>query len=268
MNILSVKNLFCGYSNNTIIKNISFDVKEGEFLGIIGPNGSGKTTLFRAISGILKPFEGEIRYKNYLINKVSSLFLAREVAVIPQLLEIPYSFEVEEFILMGRFPHNGRFQRFSKKDYEILESVVNLTDIASIRNRKMSELSGGERQRVIIAQGFIQEPRMMLLDEPTSHLDITHQIKILDLLKHLNKNNNLTVIIVLHDLNLASNYCDRLILLQDGKIFNTGSPAEVLTYQNIEKVYNTMVIVKENPLNYKPYVFLISKHENYYREER
>jgi iron complex transport system ATP-binding protein len=174
------------------------------------------------------------------------------------MMEIPVGFQVDEFILMGRFPHSGRFLSQKKKDLSVMEYVIALTNINSIRHRKVSELSGGERQRVILAQGFAQEPQIMLLDEPTSHLDITHQIQVMDLLKRLNKNNDLTVMIVLHDLNLAGSYCDRLILLNEGQVFKEGTPKEVLTYQNIENVYKTMVIVKENPLNNKPYVFLVS----------
>jgi iron complex transport system ATP-binding protein len=268
MEILNVKNLVCGYSEIDIIKDISFKINPGEFIGIIGPNGSGKTTLFRSISGILRPKQGQIFYKDRNIYKISTRELAKEISVIPQMLEIPFSFQVDEFVLMGRFPHSGRFLSQKTRDIEVLEKVIYLTDISSIRERKMSELSGGERQRVILAQGFAQEPEIMLLDEPTSHLDIAHQIQVLDLLKRLNRNNKLTVIIVLHDLNLAGNYCDRLIMLNEGKIYKEGTPQDVLTYQNIEYVYNTTVIVKENPLNHKPYVFLVSKEINKIQEEK
>ena len=261
MEILKVGSLTCGYDGKAVIKDVSFSVKEGDCLGIIGPNGAGKTTLFRAITGVLKPWQGDILYKGKDICEISARDFACEVAVIPQILEIPFAFSVEEFVLMGRFPHVGRFESLKPKDHRILEEVLNLADIFSFRERKISELSGGERQRVILAQGFAQEPRLLLLDEPTSHLDIAHQVRILDLVKRLNKEKNLTVIVVLHDLNLASNYCDRLILLKEGGIFKEGSPQEVLTYQNIEEVYKTVVVVKENPLSLKPYVLLVSEEE-------
>ena len=179
----------------------------------------------------------------------------------PQILEVPFAFSVEEFVLMGRFPHTGRFEALKQRDYRILEDTLNLTDTFPFRGRKIYELSGGERQRVILAQGFAQEPQLLLLDEPTSHLDIAHQVQILDLVKKLNKEKGLTVIIVLHDLNLASSYCDRLILLKEGAIFTEGSPQDVLTYQNIEKVYKTVVVVKENPISLKPYILLVSEEE-------
>ena len=261
MDILTVKNLSCGYDANEVIKGASFSVKKGDCLGIIGPNGAGKTTLFRAITGALKPWEGNILYKGVDISKISPHDFAREVAVIPQVLEVPFAFSVEEFILMGRFPHVGRFGVLKGRDYKILDEVLNLTDTLSFRDRKLLELSGGERQRIILAQGFAQEPCLLLLDEPTSHLDIAHQVQILDLVKRLNKQKNLTVITVLHDLNLASSYCDRLILLKSGVISKQGSPEDVLTYQNIEEVYKTVVVVKKNPINHRPYVLLVSEND-------
>jgi len=261
MDILKVNDLSCGYDEQEVIKDISFSAGEGDFLGIIGPNGAGKTTLFRAITGILKPWKGGIFYKDKDIRKVSPRDFAREVAVIPQILDIPFAFSVEEFVLMGRFPHIGRFEALRKQDHKVLEDALNLTDTLFLRERKICELSGGEKQRVILAQGFAQQPSLLLLDEPTSHLDIAHQVQILDLVKRLNKEKGLAVIVVLHDLNLASSYCDRLILLKEGAIFKEGSPQEVLTYQNIEEVYKTLVVVKENPVSLKPYILLVSAEE-------
>jgi len=261
MDILKAKNLSCGYGPKEVIKDISFSVKEGEFLGIIGPNGAGKTTLFRAITGILKSRHGNVLYRDKNIFKISPRDFARQVAVIPQILEVPFAFTVEEFVLMGRFPHTGRFEALKERDYKILEKVLNLTDTFSFRHQKIFELSGGERQRVILAQGFAQEPCLLLLDEPTAHLDIAHQVQILDLVRKLNREKNLTVIVILHDLNLASSYCDRLILLEDGKIFRDGLPSKVLTYQNIEKVYKTVVVVEENPISARPYILIVSEEE-------
>ncbi|MBU0634181.1 MAG: ABC transporter ATP-binding protein [Candidatus Omnitrophica bacterium] len=268
MEILKVDNLSCGYEDNIVVDDVSFSVKAGDFLGIIGPNGAGKTTLFRAISRILKPRQGNIFYKGRDVGCISTRDFAQEVAVIPQILEVPFAFSVEEFVLMGRFPHVDRFEALKKADYAILENVLDFTDSAPLRKRKINELSGGERQRVILAQGFAQKPHLLLLDEPTAHLDIAHQAHILDLLKRLNKETNLTVIIVLHDLNLASSYCDRLILLGGGRIFKEGAPQDVLTYQNIEEVYKTVVVVRENPISRKPYVILVSEEERKIKEKK
>lgn len=267
MEILKVGSLTCGYDGKAIIKDVSFSVKEGDFLGIIGPNGAGKTTLFRAITGVLKPRQGDILYKDREVYKISARNFAREVAVIPQILEIPFGFTVEEFVLMGRFPHVDRFETLKERDYKILEKALTLTDMLSFRERKTFELSGGERQRAILAQGLAQEPHLLLLDEPTAHLDIAHQVQILDLVKRLNKQKNLTVIVILHDLNLASNYCGRLILLKEGKIFREGSPQDVLTYQNIEDVYKTVVVVEKSPVSSKPYVLLVSEEERQKKAE-
>lgn len=261
MDLLRVNDLICGYGDAKVLKEVSFSVDKGSLLGIVGPNGAGKTTLFRAITRILRPWKGEISYCGKGLNRISRRDLAREVAVLPQILEISFSFSVEQFISMGRFPHLKKFQPLRKYDLEVIEKVMALCDVLPFRERKISELSGGERQRAILAQAFAQEPRLLLLDEPTAHLDIGHQVEILDLIRRLNRERGLTVIMVLHDLNLASEYCDRLILLKEGRIFKKGSPKEVLTFENIEKVYNTVVIVKENPISSRPYILLVSEEE-------
>lgn len=261
MDLLRVDDLICGYGDVKVLKGVSFSVKRGSFLGIVGPNGAGKTTLFRTITRILKPWRGKIFYCGQELNRISSRDLAKEVAVLPQILEIPFSFSVEQFVSMGRFPHLRRFERLKRHDLEVIENAMVLSDVLPFRERRISELSGGERQRAILAQAFAQEPRFLLLDEPTAHLDIGHQVEILDLIRRLNREGDLTVIMVLHDLNLASEYCDRLILLKEGEIFKEGGPQEVLTFENIEKVYNTVVIVKENPISSKPYILLVSEEE-------
>jgi iron complex transport system ATP-binding protein len=159
---------------------------------------------------------------------------------------------------MGRIPHLKRLQFETQRDLKIAQDALAMTDTPHLKEKMINELSSGERQRVIIAKALAQEPSLLFLDEPTSHLDIGHQIQILDLLKKLNRQNNLTIVMVLHDLNLASEYCSRIVLLNEGRIFKQGSPAEVLTYQNIEAVYRTVVVVNNNPLNSKPYVVLVS----------
>ncbi|NOX96798.1 MAG: ABC transporter ATP-binding protein [Nitrospirae bacterium] len=259
--ILRVSGLVCGYGEEEVLKGISFSVAEGSFLGIIGPNGSGKTTLFRCITRVLKPYRGEIFYKGKSLNRIPRRELAREVAVLPQMLSIPFPCSVEEFVLMGRFPYLGRLERGKRADLEMVEKAMVLTDILPLRERRVSELCGGERQRVILAQALAQEPELLLLDEPTSHMDIGHQIEILDLLRKLNREKKITVIMVSHDLNLAGEYCERLILLKEGTIYQKGSPAEVLSYVHIEAVYETVVLVENNPLSGKPYIILVSGEE-------
>jgi len=256
-NILEIKNLVCGYVEKEIIKQVSFSAKEGEFLGIIGPNGSGKTTLLRSITGLLKYWEGEVLYNGRNISKIPLREFAQNVAVLPQILNINFSFTVQQLVLMGRYPYLKKFQSINKKDLDIAKNSMSLTDISHLTERRVGELSGGEWQRVLIAQALTQEPKLLLLDEPTTHLDITHQIETLDLIKKLNKEKNLTIIVVLHDLNMASEYCEKIIMLENGEIYREGTPEEVLTYKNIEEVYKTIVVVIENPVSKKPHVVLI-----------
>jgi iron complex transport system ATP-binding protein len=261
-NILEVSELICGYDGRKIINAISFSIKEKDIVGIIGPNGAGKTTLFRAITRILKPYQGMIYYKGKDIQEIPYNDLAKNIAVLPQVLSVPFSFTVEEFVSMGRFPHIGRLTSLKDKDFAIIEESMALTDTLNLEDRFINELSGGERQMVHIAQALAQEPQLILLDEPTAHLDIAHQIKILDLIRKLNKEKGLSVIMVLHDLNLSSQYCHNLILINEGRIHKVGGPKEVLTFEIIEEVYKTIVVVKENPVSGKPYVFLVPSDLN------
>ena len=255
--MLQIKDLICGYDKRFFLKNTNLEVKSGELLGIIGPNGSGKTTLLRAISRTLKPQKGKVLFKEKNISQMGYKELAQRIAVVSQASSVS-ELNVEEYVLLGRIPYRGRFQFLETKfDEEIARRAMDLTDTLQFSNRPINELSGGETQRVVIARAIAQEPELLLLDEPTTHLDIGHQIEILDLIKELNKKEGLTVISVFHDLNLASEYCDRLILLKDGEVYRIGTPVEVLTYQIIEEVYNTLVVVQENPVSERPLVCLV-----------
>jgi len=258
--LLKVKNLSCGYDSKIILKDINFELKEEEILGIIGPNGSGKTTLFRAITSIIKSMKGEVVLQGKNIKELSFIELARKIAVVSQASNIELNTTVQDYVLLGRTPHRKKYQFLdSSHDEEIVTNALTLTETLGFRGRLLSELSGGERQLVSFSRALSQEPKLLLLDEPTSHLDITHQVKILDLIKRLNREEGITVIIILHDLNLASEYCDRLVLLNNGSIYKIGSPWEVLTYQIIEEVYKTVVIVNKNPISSKPFVFIVSE---------
>jgi iron complex transport system ATP-binding protein len=257
MSLLKIENLSGGYYKEDIVKGISLTINPKDFMGIIGPNGSGKTTLLRLITRILVPRCGKIYFRNEDIFKLNLKEFCRNVAFVTQDISSSFSFTVIELVLMGRIPHLKRLQFEGKKDMEIAEKALLLTDTLHLRNVRLNELSAGERQRVIIAQALAQEPLLLFLDEPTSHLDIGHQIQILDLLTKLNCQNNLTIVMVIHDLNLASSYCNRIALLDAGIIFKEGSPEVVLTYQNIEKVYKTVVLVNNNPATGKPNVLLV-----------
>lgn len=255
--MLTVKNLSCGYNPIRILNGISFEVKEGEHLGIIGPNGSGKTTLLKAITKLIKLQSGAVVIDGKDIRKWGVKELSKKIAVVSQDTQSG-NMTVEDFVLLGRIPYYKRFQLMeSQKDIDISEHCMELTGALKFKDRYMAELSGGERQLVFIARALAQEPKIVLLDEPITHLDISHQVRVLDIIKTLNGQKGLTAITVIHDLNLASEYCDRLLLLHNGGVYSIGMPSDVLTYQAIEEVYKTIVIVKENPLSKKPYVFVV-----------
>ncbi|MCD4770761.1 MAG: ABC transporter ATP-binding protein [Bacteroidales bacterium] len=259
MNDFLILNGFsCGYKNSFKLSDISFSVPKGDFAGIVGPNGSGKTTLLKGITSELKLLRGTVSLNNMNLPAMSLMEKARNIAVVSQFSEVA-DIPVEDYVLMGRLPYRTRWQFFeTQKDLNIAERYMNLTNTIHLRHKLMTQLSGGELQLASIARALTQEPELLLLDEPTSHLDITHQVQILNLIQQLNVELNLTVLMVIHDLNLAGEYCDHLIMMKAGKVYLKGDPHEVLNYNHIEKVYNTVVITQENPLSGKPVVFLVS----------
>lgn len=257
--MIRIENLTCGYGSKIVIDNVDLEVKKGEFLGIIGPNGSGKTTILRTITRLIKPMRGKIYIDNKNIDLLSHREMARKIAVVSQNLPV-VAMTVKEFVLLGRVPYYKGLQFFEDDhDLSIAEEAMSMTDTERLKDNYLSGMSGGEVQLASIARAIAQEPSLLLLDEPTSHLDITHQVSVLDLIKGLNRKRGLTVIIILHDLNLASEYCDRLVLMDRGRIRRAGTPEEVLTYSDIEEVYHTVAVVESNPLSGKPFVLVVSE---------
>jgi iron complex transport system ATP-binding protein len=233
-------------------------LKQGQFAGIIGPNGSGKTTLFRGITNELKRLYGDIILNGKAVSAMSYKEKARNIAIVTQTIEAE-SITVHDYVLMGRIPHKHRMSFFeSKADYAFAEKYMKLTDTWRLRDKYMDELSGGEQQLAGIARALTQEPQLLLLDEPTSHLDITHQVQVLNLIQKLNTQLGLTVLMIIHDLNLAAEYCDFLLMMKSGGMHIQGEPSKVLTFQTIEDVYNTVVVTRTNPISNKPVVFLVS----------
>ena len=260
MDFLNVVDLKSGYKNNLVLNEISFSVKKGEFIGIIGPNGAGKTTLLKTLSHIIRPLGGKVFLKGKDIHLLSSLLLARECAMVGQDLLSLFSFTVEEIVLMGRNPYLGLFKQERKEDVEIVNMALKRTNMSMLKDRPIDELSAGERQRALIAKALVQQPQLLLLDEPTAHLDIGYQTDILDLIRLLNRDSELTVICVLHDLNLASQYCDKLLLLDKGKIAGFGPPAEILQYDILERTFNARCLVDKDILGGKPIVIPFPKN--------
>ena len=258
MAIVKTENVGFRYESDRVLKDISFETREGEFLGIIGPNGSGKTTLLKIIDGIFAAQEGSVSINGTDIKKIKRHDVAKIIAVVPQDSPVTFSFTVQEVVLMGRAPHLGRLRFEEQSDFEIVRKAMAMTDTLPFAGRSINELSGGERQRVLIARALAQQPQVILLDESTAFLDIKHQIAFFDLMKNLNKTEKLTVITVTHDINLASFFCDRVMLLNNGIIHSIGTPDEVITAPNIKEVYETDVLVDRNPQNGLPRVTLMA----------
>jgi iron complex transport system ATP-binding protein len=246
MSILKIENLFCGYNpKKPVIKDLNFEVEEGDFVGIVGPNGSGKTTLLRTIVGLLPRYAGQIHISNHKMENLDRRELARRVSFVPQMMEPVEGFTVEELILLGRTPYFNRFSFETEDDHDAVKWAIDELKIDNLRGRPVVELSGGEFQRVAIARALAQEPRIMLLDEPTSHLDIRYQVALCKLLKKLRKHRS--IIATFHDLNLAARFCNRLVLLKNGELIAEGAPEKVVTPDNIWKAYRIKVTIRQNP---------------------
>lgn len=246
--ILKTNNLSFKYGAGIMaVSDVTFSIKRGDFLAILGPNGSGKTTLLRLISGVLKPSEGEIFLQDTSIDTLQRKDIARKIAFVPQQIHIDFPFTVREIVLMGRFSYLGGIGIEKKEDIEIARDSMEMTGISHLRDRMIHQISGGERQRAFIAQAITALPEILILDEPVSSLDIRYKVQILELISRLNSRNNITVIITLHDLNLASQYAKNVLLLNRGFISAEGSPESVLVPEKIRDVYDIDVnIIKSS----------------------
>jgi len=255
--VIKIAHLSHSYGNQTVLKDLSFTVKQGEFYVIIGPNGSGKTTLLKAISGIVKLQKGSIDIFDKPSQDYSRKVLAKTIALVEQLAPVDFPFTVLEVVLMGRSPHLGVLGLEQKADLEIAQQALEFTGVTHLAHRKLDQLSGGEQQRVFIARAICQEPKIMLLDEPTASLDLAHQIRVMDLMEKLKKEKGVTVVMVSHDVNLAAMYGDTLLLLKTGQIVSNGSPEDVLTFETLEKAYDCTFLVDKSPLGELPRVTLV-----------
>lgn len=258
MDLIKIDGLECGYTDGFHLGPVDMTMKEGSFTGIIGPNGSGKSTLFKCLTGDLKLQNGCIKLTGRDLSDYSLKERAKKLSIVTQFCELA-PITVEEYVLMGRMPFRKMFQFYnSAEDKSIADYYIRLTGIDHLRGKRITELSGGEQQMACIALALTQEPQILLLDEATSHLDITHQIRILNLLQKLNEETGLTIVMIIHDLNMASEYCSDLFMMKKGGLYTSGTPNEVLTYEHIEQVYKTVVLVDNNPLSGKPVIYPVS----------
>ena len=230
-----------------MLQNLSLTIKAGEMVGILGPNGAGKSTLFNVVSGLLSPASGTVKLFDADLRRMPPRERARAIAVVPQELDIPVPYTVSEIVMMGRTVSIGRFSSPTAQDRQAVERAMVYTDVADIRDRPLNELSGGERQRAIVAMVLAQEPRIILMDEATSHLDINHRLEIMQLVERLNREEGVTVMLISHDLQMAAEFSRRLIVLDHGQIVADGEPGAVLTEETLRRVYHCDVRVCQDP---------------------
>jgi len=261
MALFEVKNLSAGYENGYVIKDISFSLKEGEFVSILGRNGSGKSTLIKALQGLLKNVSGGVTVNGKDVFSLKPRQIAKKIAYVPQIFSFSFEFSVMEIILMGRYIHQGRLGSTSSHDSRKIEEVMNLTDIVHLRDKKTAHLSGGERQRVYIARALAQDTQLLFLDEPSSHLDISYQVEIYQILKRLQEEKGKTIFTTEHNINLTIPYSDKIMFLKEGKIQALGPPEKLITKKNIKEVYQADVDIRENLHSGLPEISLIPKPE-------
>ncbi|MEA3349857.1 MAG: ABC transporter ATP-binding protein [Chloroflexota bacterium] len=254
MKTLTAKNLTCAYEDGNVLEYLCLEAHPGEVLALIGPNGVGKSTLLRAMSRLLRPRHGSVQLADVDLWNQSPRRVARQLAMAPQVSETHWAITVKDMIALGRAPHRGWLLPLSRKDHRVIENVIAQTGLSDLQDRPVNELSGGEQRRAILARVLAQEPEVMLLDEPTSHLDLKYQAEIMGLVKNLAHKDGLTVIASLHDLNLAALYADRMALLSGKRLAKVGSPREVLQPECLSEVYGLPVVVTQHPLYSIPMV--------------
>jgi len=253
--------LVCGYDGRTVLRGVDLQVAAGEFRGVLGPNGSGKSTLLRAITGVRPLQAGTVQLFGRLLGALGRRAVARLVGVVPQAATPAFEYTVREIVAMGRTPYLGRLQSERDSDREAVRRALEQTGSTVLATRLIGELSAGEAQRVAIARALAQEPRILLLDEPTTYLDIGHQAEILDLLQELNDRSGLTIICISHDINLAAQYCSTLTMLDAGQVVAEGPPEEIVTVERLQSIYGTRVVVDHDTPRARPRVTLLSRQD-------
>ncbi len=242
------------YQNKPVFKNLDLEIAAGEFVGIIGPNGVGKSTLLKIMAALYTPSEGNYLLFNQPLKNWKRKEIAKQIGYVPQNVDLTFPFTVHQVIEMGRYPYFKGLIGSDPNGTHFVEKAIALTDLTGLEQRLFSSLSGGEKQRVIIASVLAQNTPILLLDEPTASLDLKHQIAILKMLKQLSQNEQKTIVLVTHEINLAAQFCDRLFLLNDGQIVKAGAPAEVLQFNLIQQVYGVNVYIDINPFTHSIYI--------------
>lgn len=259
--MIEIKKITLAYQKENVIENLSMKFEKGEFCALLGPNGAGKSTLLKAIIGYMEPISGEIEIDRTSLKKWNHLELAKQIAIIPQDFQLQFDYTVEELILMGRFPYLGYWQNYSKNDRKVVDDILKQLDLSRLKNEQYSQLSGGERRRVSIARALAQETAILLMDEAFANLDINHQLEIMQLLSRINSEQNKLIILVSHNINLASEYCHRIVMLKNGKIIADGTPGTIINQKMIKDLYEVELTIISNPVSGKPNLIYPGKNE-------
>ncbi|GBC94259.1 Fe(3+) dicitrate transport ATP-binding protein FecE [bacterium HR16] len=252
--IVRAEDIWAGYGATPVLKGINLCISRGEFVGLLGPNGSGKSTLLRVLSGVLKPQKGQVWLDGQPLAQLRAKDVAQRLAFVPQREDVAFGFTAWEVVLLGRAPYIGWWGKERAEDMQATRRAMERTDSLSLAERAFGTLSGGERQRVVLARGLAQETPLLFLDEPLTHLDVAHQVGTLSLLRQLNREEGLTVLAALHDINLASEFCDRLVVLRQGQLVADGAPSEVITPSLLARVFGLDAWVRVNPATGRPHV--------------
>ena len=257
---LRVNDVSVGYGERTVLDTLNIDIKRGGITSIVGSNGCGKSTLLRTMSRLLSPSQGEIILDGKSIHDIPTRKLATQLGLLPQTPIAPDGIVVADLVGRGRTPHQGMLGRWSQHDYDIVAEALETTGISDLAERSIDELSGGQRQRVWIAMALAQRTETLLLDEPTTYLDVKHQLDVLDLLTELNRDRGTTIVMILHDLNLAARYSDELVAISNGKVFAHGHPGKVITKENVKSVFGIDSVIITDPVSDHPAVMPIGRH--------
>ncbi|WP_434284279.1 ABC transporter ATP-binding protein [Clostridium botulinum] len=271
MKSIETKNLDIAYEDTLIVKELNMQIPKGKITSIIGANGCGKSTILKAVGRILKPKNGLVHLSGQDISKLSTKEIAKKMAILPQNPTAPSGLTVSELVAYGRFPHQKGFGNLTKEDKKIVKWALDATKLSEFERREVDTLSGGQRQRVWIAMALAQQTDLILLDEPTTYLDLAHQLEVLKLLYELNRNQKCTIVMVLHDLNLAARFSDHIIAIQKGAIIKYGNPEEVMTPEVLRKTFNINADIVIEPKSNRPVCItydIIDENEGVQLKER